>query len=86
MKLEFFCDASRHLVCKPYSVANLHRMARDLNIKRCWFHAGSKPHYDIPKMRQKEIMQKCCLVTEREILLIIKKGLKDASVQISLDF
>lgn len=25
--LEFVCDRKRHLVCVPYSVANLHQMA-----------------------------------------------------------
>lgn len=61
----------RHLVCVPYSVENLHRMAEDLGIKRCWFHAGAKwPHYDIPKKRIDEIRAKCELVSPKEILRI----------------
>lgn len=70
--LQFFCDTKRHLVCKPYSVENLHKMASFLEIKRCWFHGGSKPHYDIPKQRIEEIMSKCIVVSSKEILSIIK--------------
>ena len=70
--LEYYCDNKRHLVCLPYSVENLHKMAEDLGIKRCWYHAGDKPHYDIPKRRIKEIQSKCTIVTSRDILHIIK--------------
>lgn len=48
--MEFYCDNKRHLICKPYSIENLHLMAKQLNIKRCWFH---KNHYDIPKKKIK---------------------------------
>ena len=47
-------------------------MAADLGIKRCWFHSGRHPHYDIPKRRIAEITAKCELVSEREILRIIR--------------
>jgi hypothetical protein len=30
-------------------------MAAVLGIKRCWFHAGKHPHYDVPKRRVEEI-------------------------------
>lgn len=43
-------------------------MANKLNIKRCWFH---KNHYDIPKKRINEIMNKCILVDSKEIVNII---------------
>jgi hypothetical protein len=69
--MEYFFDNMRHLVCKPYSIENLHKMADDLNIKRCWFH---KDHYDIPKQRVHEIASKAKLVRPREILMIIKDG------------
>jgi hypothetical protein len=36
-KLTYYCDNLRHLVCVPYTIANLHRMAEDLGIKRCWY-------------------------------------------------
>ena len=58
----------RHLVCKPYSIDNLHVMAKNLNIKRCWFH---KNHYDIPKKRIEEITNKCTLISPKEIFKII---------------
>ena len=67
--MEYFFDDKRHLVCKPYSIENLHKMAEDLGIKRCWFH---KNHYDIPKRRINEIASKATKVSPREILAIIK--------------
>lgn len=67
--MKFYCDTKRHLVCKPYSIQNLHIMAEILGIKRCWFH---KNHYDIPKRRIKEISEKCILVDSKEIIKIIK--------------
>ena len=71
--MEFICDNYRHLVCIPYSIENLHKMAEILGIKRCWFHSSNnKAHYDIPKKRIKEITNKCKVVDSREILKIIK--------------
>ena len=69
--MKFYCDNNRHLVCIPYSIENLHRMALELNIKRCWFH---KNHYDIPKKRIKEIQSKCIIITSQEIVKIINNG------------
>lgn len=67
----YVTDGHRHLICEPYSLENLHRMAADLNIKRCWFH---KDHYDIPKRRIKEIEAKCKVVSSKEIVRIIRNG------------
>ena len=67
----YYCDKKRHLVCFPYSIQNLHKMAIDLGIKKCWFH---KNHYDIPKRRIVEITNKCNLISSKEILKIIKTG------------
>jgi len=79
-KLTYYCDKSRHLVCMPYNVANLHQMAADLDIKRCWFHRNaSYAHYDIPKRRIQEITDKCKLVTSRVILSIVKGQFKEVS-------
>lgn len=66
--MQYFCDTVRHLVCVPYSKENLHKMAADLGIKRCWFH---KNHYDIPKRRIAEITAKCEVVPTRRILEIV---------------
>lgn len=66
--LQYITDGKRHLICYPYSIENLHKMAEELNIKRCWFH---KDHYDIPKRRIKEIESKCVLVTPKQLLLFI---------------
>ena len=69
MNLEYFCDNNRHLVCKPYSILNLHRMASELNIGIQWFH---RDHYDIPKQRIAEITAKCTMVDSAEIVQIIR--------------
>ncbi len=69
--MKYYCDNKRHLVCTPYSVENLHKMAEELGIKRCWFH---KDHYDIPKRRIKEITDKCTSVNSKDIVDI--KNLK----------
>ena len=68
--MEYICDKKRHLVCIPYSLENLHSMADQLGIKRCWFH---KNHYDLPKLRIDEIMNKCRVVSSKEIVKIIKE-------------
>lgn len=66
--MKFYTDSNRHLVCSPYSIDNLHKMAEELNIKRCWFH---KDHYDIPKRRIVEIESKCEIISSKEIVNII---------------
>ena len=67
--MEYICDNERHLVCIPYSIENLHKMAENLDIKRCWFH---KDHYDIPKRRIVEIQKKCTIVSDRDIVGIVR--------------
>ena len=74
--LKYYSDNARHLVCLPYSIENLHIMADDLNIKRCWFHNSKHPHYDIPKRRIAEIQAKTTILTPSQLLNIIK-GLQD---------
>ena len=72
-QLSYFCDNARHLICVPYSIDNLHIMAQDLNIKKCWAHfSGKFKHYDIPKRRVAEIQAKCIIISTREIVRIIK--------------
>ena len=65
--MQYICDNGRHLVCIPYSKENLHKMAKQLGIKECWFH---KDHYDIPKKRIEEIKAKCIVVSSKEIVRI----------------
>ncbi len=67
--MEFYCDDHRHLICVPYSKENLHKMAEELGIKRCWFH---KDHYDIPKRRIEEIKNKCTVVSKETIVYIAR--------------
>lgn len=68
--IEYFGDRYRHLVCVPYTVENLHKMAAALNIKRCWYHSGSHPHYAIPKSRIREILAKVTVVSSEQIVAI----------------
>ena len=70
--MKYYCDNSRHLICEPYSIENLHKMALELNINKCWFHNSNHPHYDIPKTRIAEITAKCELVSSKGLLKIIK--------------
>lgn len=71
--MKYYCDDMRHLICVPYSVENLHKMAEDLGIKRCWFHNTPKyAHYDIPKKRIAEIQAKCEVVDAKDIVRMIK--------------
>jgi hypothetical protein len=64
--LVYACDSHRHLVCIPYSIKNLHQMAAELGIKRCWFH---KDHYDIPKRRIAEITNRCRFVLSTRVMV-----------------
>lgn len=73
--MNYFCDDKRHLVCVPYNVENLHKMAEDLGIDRCWYHSSARyKHYDIPKRRVDEIREKCTVVSAKEILQICRDG------------
>lgn len=74
--LDYYFDKHRHLVCIPYSIENLHTMAEDLGIKRCWFH---KNHYDIPKEQMRYIHDKCQLVNSRTIVKIINNDLEESN-------
>jgi len=69
MKLRYLTDGKRHLICIPYTVDNLHLMAAELGIKRCWFH---KDHYDIPLKRIPEIESQCEIIGSKDIVRIIK--------------
>lgn len=71
-KLVYIADAARHLVCLPYSVENLHRMAEELGLSRRWFHAGRHPHYDIPKREASRIGAIAVPTTSRVVLAVTK--------------
>lgn len=66
--MRYLTDGNRHLICEPYSKSNLHKMARDLNIKKHFFH---KNHYDIPYRRIEEIESKCELISTKDLIRII---------------
>jgi hypothetical protein len=76
--LLYVCDNKRHLVCLPYSVANLHRMASELELAAGWYQVGKgKPHYDIPVRRIAEIQAKCRVVSPKQVLQIIQGTLTE---------
>lgn len=70
--LFYITDGKRHLICVPYSIENLHQMANELGIKRCWYHGGRIPHYDIPKKRINEITEKCQVVSTKDLIKIAR--------------
>ena len=72
--MTYYFDIKRHLVCMPYSISNLHKMADDLGINHCWFHGGKYPHYDIPLYLMKEIEKYAVRISSKEILKIIKNN------------
>lgn len=69
--MKYLTDGKRHLICVPYTIENLHKMADDLGIKKCWFHTD---HYDIPKSRVNEITNLCEIVSSKEIVRIIRNA------------
>ena len=70
--MKYYYDNMRHLICVPYSIDNLHKMAQSLNIKRCWFHNAKYPHYDIPKKMMGKMPSSCELIPAKQLLLFIK--------------
>lgn len=82
--MKYYYDKGRHLVCLPYSVENLHLMAKDLGIKRSWFHnKKGKEHYDIPRFKWIEVALRATKVSSKIILLIIKEQLVNGEEKLS---
>lgn len=74
--MRYLVDDKRHLICQPFSISGLHEMARTLGIKRCWYHAGRHPHYDVPKLRVGEIGGRPLVekVSTRELYVVIRES------------
>lgn len=69
-----------HLVAD--SLEELHEFAKQIGIKRCWFHGIRKghPHYDLPKWkRDAAFLAQVQYRDSREILLRSKKMLENAA-------
>ena len=73
-RITYYCDESRHIVCVPYNLENLHKMAKDIGLDKNWFHKGKNEnsHYDMPVRRIAEITAKCNLVPSTTIVDIIR--------------
>jgi len=77
MRIKYFTDGERHLVCVPYSIENLHIMAKELGIKRCWFHpSNGRHHYDIPIRDISRIEQQCEIISSKCLLSIIENKIQ----------
>ena len=74
MELVYYCDSARHLICLPYSKENLLLTLDNLNINKCWLHFNPYLHIDIPKKRLTEMMDKCIVVSSKEIVRMIKEN------------
>ena len=73
--MKIFVDNMRHIVCVPYSIENLHAMAEQLGINRCWFH---KTHYDAPKTMHAKLLAEYGECSPREIISIINNQQQNA--------
>lgn len=67
-------DHKRHLVCLPYDVLDLHRLAEILGIGEHFFHRKPYPHYDIPARRVAEIQARTLVVRPRDIVMVCRSG------------
>ncbi len=79
--MKYLRDNKRHLICVPYSIAGLHAMAHDLGIKRCWYHGGKHPHYDIPLNMAADIAARSELVSPKTIVCMIRWTQRDLFVR-----
>lgn len=70
----YYSTSAHQLVCTPYSVENLHKMAKDLKLSRRNFDRDKHgAQYIIPRRRYKEISAKT-LETTPNVVRAIKKG------------
>ena len=74
--LKVLYDEQRHLITDPYSLENLHIAARQLGIKRCWFH-GKEPyaHYDLPKRLAHYTPIMLALRMDEQMLILEDEGM-----------
>lgn len=72
MSAEIVTDGT-HLMCSD--VAELHRFARRMGLRRAWFQDSSDhPHYDLttPRARRRALAAGARLVSIREVLALVK--------------
>ena len=68
-ELLYLTDGHRNVICVPYSIENLHKMADDLGIKRSWF---KEDHYEIPDSYYPQFEDKCERVTTPTLFKTVK--------------
>lgn len=56
-----------HLVSTA-GLQDLHDFAASVGIKRCWFHPGRHPHYDLPRRMRGQPLAGAITVTSKEIV------------------
>lgn len=67
------CDRHGRLVCVPFSIENLHRVARRLHVKKQWFSGPRRfPHYRVPISLMIEVRVRCEVASTRRVVEIIR--------------
>lgn len=68
-ELVYITDGVGNVICLPYSVENLHKMADDLGIKKTWYRDG---HYKVPKEIAEDLEEKCDKVTTTTLFRTVR--------------
>ena len=70
-ELLYLTDGRKNVICIPYSIENLHKMADDLGMKKKYF---KKDHYEIPDDMVSEVEDKCDVVTTTTLFKTARNG------------
>lgn len=68
-ELIYITDGVGNVICLPYSVENLHKMADDLGIAKRWYRDG---HYKVPKEIADDLEEKCDKVTTTTLFRTVR--------------
>lgn len=68
-ELIYITDGVGNVICLPYSVENLHKMADDLGIAKRWYRNG---HYNVPKEIADGLEEKCDKVTTTTLFRTVR--------------
>lgn len=82
MNLTYITDKI-HLICLPYTVENLHEMAKRLKIRKHFFHnTVNKPHYDLPVTRRKHLLEEEIhkIASSKELVNIINNSIFNQNI------
>lgn len=71
-ELLYLTDGRKNIICLPYSIENLHQMAKELGMNEKYF---NKDHYVVPDHMVDEIEDKCGKVSTQTLFLTARNGL-----------